>query len=61
MLNMKVMQNEILDILILEISGIWQKFLEFFQKIFILALSVPQRENWMNTKKMRNFILDILI
>ena len=44
-MNMKKMRNEIVDILILEISGIRQKFLAFSPKFFILTFSVPQREN----------------
>ena len=51
MVNMKEMRNEILDILILEISGIRQKFLAFSPKFFILTLSVPQRENWWIRKR----------
>ena len=45
MVNMEEMSNEILEILILEISDVRQKFLAFSPKFFILTFSVPKREN----------------
>jgi len=46
MSNMRKMRNFIVDILILEISAIWQKFLPFLVKFAIFALNRAHRGKW---------------